>query len=1031
MASTSTSTSPHDLCTQWTALADEDLTARKVDELLRPVSDDLWVAAACADRILEDAIVQRSVLDLGIERTASAIKRVGVAYSRPSQLHEEEDPSEDGPEKDRVTEGEPQEDLTRHTSLVSHFRGEPADVQLCRIRAVLLDRLDRLSTFVEVCKEAPPKETEETVDEEWEDPWADEANDTAAESSPSATEPPLPLSTFLTADLLQLACMLASSEHASALRVLMNRLGHHIWPYRFSVIDCIPEYALATQFLDSLPIYDPSGDKEQIPKFSPWRSEPDFSEHSVLPAALGDAEVPLDFSLQAPVTTDLSSRPDPLSAQGLATWYRDHIDLIISSTGMIDAALLLIQHAASQGLPGLDEVGEELSLLSRLVYDAPAVPTDTDEDWTLARWRSMEPSAVVRAYLTHSTPVTVAKDISRLVMPYLFVLESRAERAGTPDPSLPTRLLYEYVLNAPLEIVAAVFEASKPTLSPAQRLIRNDEDMARLALACLYGSDSLDEWSTMSRIFECLPAWETANDEDEADEADTTIASLGAFVAPSTTRQRATPADLMLFFQPLPPSALSRALDVLDVHLESGEILARWEVPAPLRWFLQSNGSIAEQRSWANRMARRAGGTDKLETQEDWEWLLEDMLKLSESGDSGAWSTFCLLSQDDIARIYFSGLLSTGKFDIAKHLLRSSSISMSLEPSVIEDICLTCSQEFYDNASSGNYHFSDMKLAYDCLDIPAPSERVIREREFIEATTRLCSFNLMSRPGIPITPLEIRLTKDRLSLVSRVLSSNSDAYKHTQVILDLVYKLGFRGDVVAEVKTLAMLVETAVQAEDFPRAFETSQSMIDTVLSLRSTVPSGLQDSNVEEASEVCWVACYQLGRHPEFEDVPKKLTLVGRALELCPSDRMADVLAVWHRLEDEDLQQRRERLDARRKGGRTVHARKRAPTAHDPVASLAARLQHLRMPDFQMPHSPLTGAEDAAALAGKAFNRVAANFPFSVGNRGRTLTGENGSGWGSREGSRAPEDGADVSVQASRVLQAGIGWLLGGDDDN
>ena len=316
------------------------------------------------------------------------------------------------------------------------------------------------------------------------------------------------------------------------------------------------------------------------------------------------------------------------------------------------------------------------------------------------------------------------------------------------------------------------------------------------------------------------------------------------------------------------------------------------------------------------------------------------------------------------------------------------------------------------------------------LDIPAPSERVTKEKEFIEATTRLCSFNLMSRPGIPITPLEIRLTKDRLSLVSRVLSSNSDAYKHTQVILELVHKLGFRGDVVAEVKTMAMLVETAVQAEDFARAFGTSQSMIDTVLNLRASVPPDLHDANVEEASEVCWVACYQLGRHPEFEDVQKKLTLLGRALELCPADRMADVLGVWHRLEDEDLEQRRERIEVRHKGGRTAQPRKRAPTVHDPVASLTSRLQHLRMPDFQIPHSPLTGAEDAAALAGKAFNRVAANFTFGVGTRGRTLTDEN-DGWGSRDGSRTRTDTPDVSAQASRVLQAGIGWLLGGDDEN
>ena len=149
-----------------------------------------------------------------------------------------------------------------------------------------------------------------------------------------------------------------------------------------------------------------------------------------------------------------------------------------------------------------------------------------------------------------------------------------------------------------------IFEASKPTLSLGQRVIKDDEDMARLALACLYGSESLDEWPTMSRIFECLPAWDTPEeDEGEADETDTTIASLGDFVTPSTIRPRATPSDLLLFFKPLPTTSLSRALDVLDVHLESGEILARWSVPAPLRWFLQSNASIAEQRSRANHMA--------------------------------------------------------------------------------------------------------------------------------------------------------------------------------------------------------------------------------------------------------------------------------------------------------------------------------------------------------------------------------------------------------------------------------------------
>ncbi|PCH33842.1 hypothetical protein WOLCODRAFT_160397 [Wolfiporia cocos MD-104 SS10] len=986
MASPSTTTSPEDLCAQWTALSDEDLTAEKVNQLLKPVPDDLWVAAACLDRVLDDAPVQRSLLDLGLERSQPALTRSQAAFDSPAEAVGDEDDEDEGGE---IREGQDR----RHAALVSHFRAEPRNAQLCRIRAVLLDRLDKLSTFVEICKEAPFKEdVVDPVDAEWEDdPWADEANDPPAESAPSASlpgAPPIPLPAFLQSDLLQLACLLASLEHIAALRILMERHGAQLWPYRFQILDSIPEHALSEQLRDVLPSYDPSEDREVKAEPKPWRSEVDFSESSELHKALVDSEVALN--VEPPPRIDSSEIcPEPLSPSNIAAWYQKRIDLVISNTGLIDAALSLVQHAASQGLPGLDELGEELSLLSRLVYDAPSSAQYADDDWTLARWKNMDPPAIVRAYLAHTTPETVARDIRRLVMPYLFVLESRAERAGAPDPTLPTRLLYKYILSAPLGIVAAVFEASNPTLAPVQRLIRDDEDMARLALACLYGSDSLNEWPTMSHIFECLPAWDTTQDEDEADEADTTIASLGAFVTPSTTRPRCTPADLMLFFKPLPSSALSRALDVLDVHLESGEILARWSVPAPLRWFLQSNGNIAEQRSWANRMARRAGESqDKLETREDWEWLLEDMVKLSDSGESGSWSAFCLLSKDDIVRIFFSGLLSTGKFDIARALLRSSSVNLSLDSAVIEDICLTCSQEFYDNASSGNYHFGDMKLAYDCLDIPPASPRIVKEKEFIEATTRLCSFNLMSRPGIPITPLEIRLTKDRLSLVSRVLSSNNDAYKHTQVILDLVHKLGFRGDVVAEAKALAMLAETALQAEDFPRAYEASTRMVDAVLALRTAAPAGLRDPRADEASEVCWVACFSIGRHPEFADVQKRLALLGRALELCPPDRLADVLAAWR--------------------------------------------GQLRMPELHMPHSPLASAPDAAALANKAFSRVAANFPFSVGHRGRQLMSEDENSWErSRSGSRSRADGADVSAQASRVLQAGIGWLLGADDDS
>ena len=56
----------------------------------------------------------------------------------------------------------------------------------------------------------------------------------------------------------------------------------------------------------------------------------------------------------------------------------------------------------------------------------------------------------------------------------------------------------------------------------------------------------------------------------------------------------------------------------------------------------------------------------------------------------------------------------------------------------------------------------------------------------------------------------------------RVLYNN--AYEHTQAVLGLCNKLGFRGDATAEAKTLVMLADAALQ-EDFSQADENAMWM--------------------------------------------------------------------------------------------------------------------------------------------------------------------------------------------------------------
>lgn len=625
---------------QWLELDEHNITTDDIQHTLGQVDNDLWVISACVDCVVDKPSVQRALLDLGISRSDHVVERSSNIVALAN----------------RNTE-----------ALISHFEKIQEDAQVCFLRSVLLQRLDRLNTYVEMEKVFPQK-SELDFDEgteEWEDdPWTEKTDATAnviTTQTRSSDPPPILLTEFLRNDLLWSACQIASATAIDALQILLRRHGPILWPSRFEILQCIPECMDPSICRSVLPSLNQDTNAEMVLVQSGWRPKLDFVElpetreafmkFYTPPAQSSDSANPIPY---IPVL-------DPLTPIKLSTWYKNRVDVILSSTGMINVALTLVQHGASQGVPSLDGLGEDLSLMSRLVYDAPQ-GKELQEDWTIARWHSMEPMAVVEAYLAYSTKEALVQDIWRLVMPYLYVIEARAERAGNPDPLLHTRIIHDYILTTSLDNVAAIFEASKPTLPVAQRLIKNDEDMSRLALACLYGNPSLDKWATMSGIFECLPVWEFSKDDNSyAAFAEVTLASLAAFVTPSTDKPMTSPKDVLKFFEPLPFTVLSQALDILDIHLESGEIMSKWHVPAPLRWFLQSSTDVNEQRTWANKMARRGKGKEgRLNGMEDRERLLKDMLKLTGSGDTNARGAFCLLTSEEVRKIFLDSLLSSG-----------------------------------------------------------------------------------------------------------------------------------------------------------------------------------------------------------------------------------------------------------------------------------------------------------------------------------------------------------------------------------
>lgn len=282
-----------------------------------------------------------------------------------------------------------------------------------------------------------------------------------------------------------------------------------------------------------------------------------------------------------------------------------------------------------------------------------------------------------------------------------------------------------------------------------------------------------------------------------------------------------------------------------------------------------------------------------------------------------------------------------------------------------------------------------------------------------------------------MTPLQIRLTPDKLTLILELLRSNPDAYQHPDMMLDLVAKLGLQGDKLAEIRTLALVASAAISAGDSARATEVCERMVAAVGVLRRSRAPAAADQ-AEQAAEMTWRTCAQLGQLTAGTK-ELRLRLLGHALVLCPPSEISTLLASWRQADDEPAD--RPKLDVQH------------PSAVDRVASAIGRS-----------HSPFGGltesgvTSDAAGRAARTLGRAAALFPFGHRPRSSTPTSVGGltspalpgpAGAGLELPPQLPSGQAPSELHsavpgerhADRLTSAisnrftsGVGWLIGAD---
>ncbi|WVW79731.1 hypothetical protein I302_101701 [Kwoniella bestiolae CBS 10118] len=913
--------------TELLSLPPNEVTPTAIENTLTPLSDHEAVSLSTeliSSGKIEDEGLVRFIIQLGQSRGESEYTRLQQEVG-DGQIDEADLRRIIGDEKNR-------EEILRGWTYLEEIKGRIDTWNIISPRPAQISK--DIPEQVEVPQEEGGDEME--LDDPWgepdtaegssshtpsallDDPWATEASP-EVKISKLVVEPSTPselthdsititLSAFLTQPIPFSALALASTASLFALKTVCQRHHEEVYPYRFAIIEAIPGWVSPTE-LEAMGLLPALGDND----LEKWLLS-SITAPSSLSTALSAVYLFPAITLVSPM---IPSRLKPLSSSELTQWYIDHI-LSLDSIGILDNQLAYVQHGASLGVNGLDEIGEDLSLLSRLVYDSNLSPSQHFQ-WTLGNWQKSSETQIIQGYLSNSTPESIVGDIRKLILPYLYVLESRLERTGKPDTGLVERLLYDCILDLPtLELALPIFEASKATLPSNERIIKNDLDTARIALSLLYSTEDKTRgvWEVMSGIFECLPVWELEGTDPTQDQelTLTTLESIATFLTPTTIqRQGELPSskDLYLFFHPLPFSSLSRTLDILDVHLESGEILSKWGLYTGLKFLLSSSKNRKDQMELAERLVRKQQYAN---LQEDgWRRLWDDMGRLSGGDEDGGSlrGALGMLDRRERARVYLGGVLSSGNFDVSRKIIKRLQQSHSIDDSMIEEVVLETSKDFYLKAENGNLHTGEMKLAYDCLAVAHQSSKILSEKSFIEATSRLSTF-----PSLSLTPLEIRHTTNPLSLIQKVLDSSKDAYRYPELILDLSSKLGST-DEVDQGLIKVMIGKAAFGSDDYTKTKECvedvvavvrkvqrrgghrrNQSSISSVKSVNT--PHAVQEDDREkQLKDQLWKLSYSLSTTPDYSDIPSKIQLISYALELCPSSSIPEILASYRTLEE------------------------------------------------------------------------------------------------------------------------------------
>ncbi|KAG8381104.1 hypothetical protein BUALT_Bualt06G0087500 [Buddleja alternifolia] len=619
---------------------------------------------------------------------------------------------------------------------------------------------------------------------------------------------------------------LAESGKIGALNLLFKRHPYSVIPSMLEILAAIPETIPVQSYGQLLPAI--SAPSTIVLREEDWVE----CENMVMfiNSIRGTQQSSIQFMTE-PITMKCMAFQWP-SLSELSSWYKKRARDIDTLSGQLDNCMCLVDLAIRKGISELQQFLEDIFCLHQLIY-SDENEGEINFSMSLVTWEQLPDYEKFKLIMMGVKEDNVIPRLQKKAIPFMQrrfrtltgVTSDYLTRDKTVDSFL-VRWLKEIAAQNKLDMCLVIVEEGCRDMAN-NHFFKNEVEVVDCALQCIYFCTDIDRWSTMSTILSRLPQMRDLEAED-----------------------------------------IKHRLKLAEGHIEAGRILAYYQVPKPINFFLdaQSDEKGVKQilRLLLSKFIRWQPGR----TDHDWANMWRDLQSLQEKA-------FPFLDLEYMLIEFCRGLLKAGKFSLARNYLKGTS-AVALATDKAENLVIQSAREYFFSAPS--LACPEVWKAKECLNIFPSSRNVRAEADIIDAVTiRLPNL------GVNLLPMAFRQIKDPMEIIKMAITSQNGAYLNVDELIEIAKLLGLSSQEDISIVQEAIAREAAF-AGDVQLAF-------DLCLVL------------AKKGHGSVWDLCAALARSQALENMDSKSQklLLGFALSHCDEESIGELLHEWKDLDMQD----------------------------------------------------------------------------------------------------------------------------------